>query len=104
MAEHIAGWLCTPSQKAEVAEFRPSWRVEGVYTLMGGQLLAPHTKAKWMRWSTGLTTCTQAIPVSPSQTWGAGGGGGVYLGEGAAKLTRCLMRPEGLCQISTTLG
>ena len=55
--------MCTPSQKAEVAESRPSWRVVGVYTLIGGQLLAPHTRAKWIRWSTGLTTCTQATPV-----------------------------------------
>ena len=29
---------------------------------MGGQLLAPHTKAKWMRGSIGVTTCSQYPP------------------------------------------
>ena len=44
------------SQKAAAAASRPSSRASAVYTLMGGHDLAPHTRAKWMRGSSGITT------------------------------------------------
>jgi len=48
------------AQKASAAAVSPSSNVSVLYSLMGGQDLAPHTKAKWMRGSTGTTTYTQA--------------------------------------------
>lgn len=46
------------AQKASAAAVNPSSNVSVLYSLMGGQDLAPHTKAKWMRGSTGTTIYT----------------------------------------------
>ncbi len=54
------------SQKAAAAASRPSSRASAVYTLMGGQDLAPHTSAQWMRGSSGVTTWRAHLEVDES--------------------------------------
>lgn len=59
---------CTePSQNADAAACSPSSRLSGVYTRIGGQDLAPHTSAKWMRGSSGEMACRPASSAHYSQ-------------------------------------
>lgn len=62
--------VTSEAQKASAAPVSPSSSVSVVYILIAGQEAAPQLSAKWMRASTGVTTCRTGHSRPPKRQQG----------------------------------